>query len=96
MIRKNAYLSEKLFEEDIKQGSTRAGYGKGLVEAGEKNKNVVALCADLTESTRTEAFAQKFPERFIQVGVAEQNLATAGAGMALAGKIPFISSYAAF
>ena len=96
MIRKNAYLSEKLFDEDIEQGPTRSGYGKGLVEAGEKNKNVVALCADLTESTRTEAFAQKFPERFIQVGVAEQNLATAGAGMALAGKIPFISSYAAF
>ena len=72
MIRKNAYLSEKLFDEDIEQGPTRSGYGKGLVEAGEKNKNVVALCADLTESTRTEAFAQKFPERFIQVGVAEQ------------------------
>jgi len=91
-----AYLSDKLFQDDIEQGATRNGYGRGLVEAGEKNENVVALCADLTESTRTEEFAEKFPERYVQIGVAEQNLATVGAGMALAGKIPFISSYAAF
>ncbi|MCH8986833.1 transketolase family protein, partial [Patescibacteria group bacterium] len=91
-----AYLTDKLFQDDIEQGATRDGYGKGLVEAGEKNENVVALCADLTESTRTEEFAEKFPKRFIEMGVAEQNLATVGAGMALAGKIPFVSSYAAF
>lgn len=91
-----AYLTDKLFQDDIEQGATRNGYGKGLVEAGEKNENVVALCADLTESTRTEEFAEKFPKRFVEIGVAEQNLATVGAGMALAGKIPFVSSYAAF
>ena len=75
---------------------TRNGYGEGLVEAGKKDKRVVALCADLTESTRTQAFAETFPERFIEVGVAEQLLATAASGMANYGKIPFITSYAAF
>ncbi|OGM99847.1 MAG: transketolase [Candidatus Yanofskybacteria bacterium RIFCSPHIGHO2_02_FULL_41_29] len=75
---------------------TRDGFGKGLVEAGEKDQRVVALCADLSESTRFHWFAQKFPERFIQMGVAEQNLATVASGMANYGKIPFIGSYAAF
>lgn len=75
---------------------TRDGFGKGLVEAGEKDKNIVALCADLAESTRIHWFKEKFPERYIELGVAEQNLATVAAGMAAAGKIPFISSYAAF
>ena len=75
---------------------TRDGYGKGLVEAGEKDERVVVLCADLTESTRSLWFAEKFPERFIQMGVAEQNMATVAAGMANYGKIPFISSYAVF
>lgn len=75
---------------------TRDGYGKGLVMAGEKDDRVVALCADLTESTRTQWFAEKFPERYIQVGVAEQNLAVLASGMAAYGKIPFIASYATF
>lgn len=96
MINSKVYLNPKLFDNDIEQVPSRNGYGEGLVLAGEENPNVVALCADLTESTRTEAFAKKFPERFIEVGVAEQNLATVGAGMALGGKIPFISSYATF
>jgi transketolase len=96
MISKNAHLSENVFESGIPQAPTRNGYGEGLVIAGEKNKNIVALCADLTESTRVEAFAKKFPERFFQVGVAEQNMATVAAGLAVAGKIPFISSYATF
>ncbi|OGM97292.1 MAG: transketolase [Candidatus Yanofskybacteria bacterium RIFCSPHIGHO2_01_FULL_41_21] len=74
----------------------RDGYGKGLVSAGEKDERVVVLCADLTESTRAEAFKNKFPERFIQIGVAEQNLATVASGLANYGKIPFISSYATF
>lgn len=91
-----AYLNPKLFDADIEQAPSRDGFGQGLVLAGEENKNVVALCADLTESTRIEAFKEKFPERFVEVGVAEQNLATIAAGMALAGKIPFISSYAVF
>jgi len=89
-------LSKKLFSKDIEKKPTRNGYGEGLVAAGIKNKNVVVLCADLTESTRSEAFAKKFPERFVEVGVAEQNMASLAAGMALAGKIPFISSYAVF
>lgn len=96
MINKNAYLNPKIFDPDLEQVPSRNGYGEGLVLAAEENENVVALCADLTESTRTDGFAKKFPERFIEVGVAEQNLATVGAGMALAGKIPFISSYATF
>jgi len=75
---------------------TRDGYGKGVVEAGEKDERVVVLCADLTESTRSHWFAEKFPERFIEIGVAEQNLALVASGMANYGKIPFISSYAVF
>lgn len=75
---------------------TRDGYGRGLVKLGNTNPQVVALCADLTESTRTQSFAQKFPDRFIEIGVAEQNLATVASGMAAMGKIPFISSYATF
>jgi len=81
----------ELDKEDI-----RLGFGKGLLEAGKRHENVVALCADLTESTRMNLFADAFPERFIQVGVAEQNLVTVGSGLAAMGKIPFVSSYAAF
>lgn len=95
-INNNLNLSEKIFKEDIDQVPTRNGYGEGLVLAGEKNANVVALCADLTESTRTQDFAKKFPDRFIEVGVAEQGMATIASGMANYGKIPFIASYAAF
>ncbi|MBI2113392.1 MAG: transketolase family protein [Candidatus Wildermuthbacteria bacterium] len=96
MVNPKAYLVENLFEKDIKKVPTRNGYGEGLVVAGERDKNVVVLCADLTESTRSEYFQKKFPARFVQVGVAEQNMASLAAGMALAGKIPFISSYATF
>ena len=96
MINPKVYLIENIFEKDIEKAPTRNGYGEGLVQAGQENKQVVVLCADLTESTRSEAFQKKFPERFIEVGVAEQNMASLAAGMALAGKIPFISSYATF
>ncbi len=75
---------------------TRDGYGTGVVQAAEQDERVVVLCADLTESTRSHWFAEKFPHRFIEVGVAEQNLAVIGAGLAAAGKIPFIASYATF
>ena len=75
---------------------TRDGYGKGLLKAGEKDQRIVVLCADLAESTRSHWFMEKFPERFVEIGVAEQNMATIAAGMANYGKIPFISSYAAF
>lgn len=96
MLNLSAKLSDKVFIDDIEQKATRDGFGEGLTTAGEKNKNVVALCADLTESVRMEAFAKKFPERFFQVGVAEQNLATIGSGLGVSGKIPFIASYATF
>lgn len=89
-------LNKKLFDEDIEQVPSRNGFGEGLVIAGEENPNVVGLCADLTESTRMEAFKKKFPERFVEVGVAEQNLVTVASGMAHEGKIPFTSSYATF
>ncbi len=86
-----------LFKEDgAEMKPVRDGYGTGLVKAGEKNKNVVALCADLAESTRTQAFAEKFPARFFECGVAEQNMACVAAGLAISGKIPFIASYASF
>ena len=74
----------------------RKGFGRGLLEAGKRWENIVAICADLTESTNMHFFAEAFPERFVEVGVAEQNLVTVGAGMAAMGKIPFVSSYAAF
>lgn len=74
----------------------RSGFGRGLLEAGRRDEHVVALCADLTGSTKMDMFAQEFPERFVQIGVAEQNLVTVASGMAAMGHIPFASSYAAF
>lgn len=96
MLNPKLKLSEKIFDKNIDQVPTRQGYGEGLVVAGENDKNVVVLCADLTESTRSILFRDKFPERFIEMGVAEQGMATVAAGMANYGKIPFIASYAAF
>ena len=78
------------------QEPIRKGFGRGLLEAGKRWGDVVAACADLTESTQMHLFAEAFPERFIEVGVAEQNLVTVGSGLAAGGKIPFVSSYAAF
>jgi len=78
------------------KGSTRDGFGHGLVEAAEKNTEVVGLCADLTESTKMHWFAEQFPQRYVQVGVAEQNLAGVAAGFAMTGKKAFCASYAAF
>lgn len=96
MLNPNLKLSGKIFDGTFDQGPTRQGYGEGVVIAGENDEKVVVLCADLTESTRSILFKEKFPERFIEVGVAEQGMATVAAGMANYGKIPFISSYAAF
>lgn len=96
-INPRAHLVENLLDlAALDQKPTRNGYGDGLVEAGDENANVVALCADLTESTRTEAFAKKYPDRFVEIGVAEQNLAAVASGMSAMGKVPFISSYAMF
>ncbi|KKQ90925.1 MAG: hypothetical protein UT16_C0028G0008 [Candidatus Azambacteria bacterium GW2011_GWA2_39_10] len=93
-MNKEAYLIEDLLKAE--QVPTRDGYGKGLVELGGKDDRVVVLCADLAESTRSHWFKEKFPERYIELGVAEQNMATVAAGLANYGKIPFISSYAVF
>lgn len=89
-------LNPKVFDVDVTQRPTRDGYGEGLVLAGEANPNVVALTADLKESTRVEAFAKRYPDRFIECGVAEQGMVTVAAGLGISGKIPFISSYATF
>ncbi len=80
----------------LKQIPTRDGYGEGLVEAGQKDPNVMVLCADLSESTRSLLFKQTFPDRYVQLGVSEQSMAALAAGMTLAGKTVFISSYACF
>ena len=97
MLNPGAKLIDNLFDKTtLQMVATRDGYGKGLVEAGQKDEKVVVLCADLTESTRSHWFAEKFPDRFIEIGVAEQNLALVASGMANYGKIPFISSYATF
>lgn len=82
--------------DDVKQEPTRAGFGRGLVKAGGRDERVVALCADLTESVQMHHFRDAFPDRFIEIGVAEQNLVTVASGLARVGKIPFAASYAAF
>lgn len=85
------YLSDEIVNEPI-----RKGFGRGLLAAGQANTQVVAACADLTESTQMHLFRDAFPERFIEIGIAEQNLVTVGSGLAAMGKVPFVSSYAAF
>ncbi len=89
-------LNQNIFDENVEKRPTRDGYGEGIVEAGRANENVVVLCADLVESTRNEAFKKEFPNKFIELGVAEQNMASVASGMVAIGKIPFIASYAMF
>lgn len=96
MLNSHLKLNPKVFDEDVEKKATRDGYGQGLVKLGEGNNDIVALCADLTESTKADKFATKFPQRFFNTGVAEQNMAAIAAGLAKEGKIPFISSYATF
>jgi len=96
MLNPHLKLNPRIFNQDVEQVPIRKGFGEGLEKAGEADKNVVALCADLTESTMMSFFKEKFPERFVEVGVAEQNLVTIASGMAAMGKIPFCSSYAMF
>jgi len=90
------YLVEDILAKDIASEPIRKGFGRGLLEAGKRDENVVAACADLTDSTQMSLFKAEFPKRFVEIGVAEQNLVTVGAGLAAMGKIPFVSSYAAF
>ncbi len=96
MLNPSQKLNPKLLDKDVERLPIRKGFGEGLLKAGELDKNVVGLCADLTESTQMHLFKNKFPERFIEMGVAEQNLASVASGMAAMGKIPFITSYAMF
>ncbi|MCC6520976.1 transketolase family protein [Candidatus Nomurabacteria bacterium] len=96
MLNPHLKLNTKTFMDDVEQVPIRQGFGEGLVIAGKADERIVALCADLTESTKMNLFKDAFPERFIEIGVAEQNLASVASGMAAMGKIPFISSYAMF
>ncbi len=95
MLSSNQKISPTVLEKP-ELAMTRDGFGDALLELGEKDPRVVAVCADLAESTRMLAFREKYPERYIEVGVAEQNLATVASGLANYGKIPFIASYATF
>ncbi len=90
------HLIKDVLAKDIVTEPTRKGFGRGLLEAGKIDINVVAACADLTDSTQIGLFKAEFPDRFVEIGVAEQNLVTVGSGLAAMGKIPFVSSYAAF
>ncbi|MGZ6005437.1 MAG: transketolase family protein [Candidatus Saccharimonadales bacterium] len=90
------HLDHDFLTKDPSKEPIRKGFGRGLLKAGQLFENVVAACADLTESTQMHLFKEAFPERFIEIGVAEQNLVTVGSGLAAMGKIPFVSSYAAF
>lgn len=76
--------------------ATREAYGQALAKIGKENTNIIVLDADLSKSTKTDVFKQEFPERFFNVGIAEQNLISVGAGLAAAGKVPFVSSFAMF
>lgn len=96
MISQTQKLHPHVLQDDVEQVPIRQGFGEGLLEAGKADERVVGLCADLTESTKMNLFAEEFPKRFIEIGVAEQNLASVASGMAAMGKIPFISSYAMF
>src|SRR3989344_4283128 len=96
MLNADLKLNPKLFDKDVEQIPVRNGYGEGLVMLGGQDPNVVVLCADLTESTKSEEFSKKFPDRFFEVGVAEQNMAAVAAGLGISGKTAFISSYATF
>ena len=88
------YLIDDLTTTEL--AGCRDGFGEGLVNLGKTNSKVVVLCGDLTESTRSQAFAETYPGRFFEAGVAEQNMMGVAAGLALNGKIPFVNSYAVF
>jgi transketolase len=96
MLNPDLKLNIKVFSDDCEQEPIRKGFGEGLAIAGENNTDIVALSADLTESTQMHFFKNKFPDRFVEIGVAEQNLAAVASGMAAMGKYPFFSSYAMF
>lgn len=92
----DGHLADNIHTKDLVKEPIRKGFGRGLLKAAQLSEDVVAACADLTESTQMHLFEEAFPERFVEIGVAEQNLVTVGSGLAAVGKIPFVSSYAAF
>lgn len=96
MLNSKLKLNTKMFDKDVDQIPIRHGFGEGLVIAADEDPQVVGLCADLTDSTQMNFFKDKYPNRFVEIGVAEQNLASVASGMAAMGKIPFITSYAMF
>ena len=97
MINSKSFLVKNLIDEKkIQQIPTRQGFGEGLVEAGKKDERVVVLCADISDSTKAGMFRDAFPKRFIECGIAEQNMMGLAVGLALSGKIPFVSTYAVF
>lgn len=96
MLNPKLKLNTKIWNTDVEKRSTRLGFGEGLLEAAISNKNIVGLSADLSESTKMNIFADKFPDRYIEMGIAEQSMASVASGMASMGKIPFIASYAIF
>lgn len=93
---KDQYIDPQFFSDAPVQVPIRVGFGEGLLALGETHADVVALCADLTDSTKMGDFARAYPNRYVQIGVAEQNLAACASGMAAMGKLPFVSSYAMF
>ncbi|MEI7463531.1 MAG: transketolase family protein, partial [Candidatus Taylorbacteria bacterium] len=96
MLNTKLNLNKKVFDNNVELVSMRAGFGEGIMKAAKIDRNIVALCADLTESLQLDKFKKKYPDRFIEIGVAEQNLVTVASGMAASGKIPFVGSYAVF
>ncbi|HCC05216.1 TPA: transketolase [Patescibacteria group bacterium] len=97
MITQELHLVTDIFDrEKVEKTSLRSGFREGILEAGERNERVVVLSADVSDSVYASAFKEKFPERYIEVGVAEQNLATIASGLANYGKIPCIATYAVF
>ncbi|XOV67061.1 MAG: transketolase family protein [Fluviicola sp.] len=89
-------MMETMEFEVLGKKDTRSGFGEGLLEIGKQNKDVVALCADLTGSLKMNAFQNEFPERFFQAGIAEANMMGMAAGMTIGGKIPFTGTFANF
>ena len=96
MLSNRIHFHRNILDKDCKSVPIREGFGVGLLEAGEKDMRVVALCADLTDSTKVSYFKERFPERFIEMGIGEQSMASVASGMAAMGKIPFFTSYAMF
>ncbi len=97
MIQKEAYLHTHVFETDaLSHEATREGFAEGIVEVGARDPRVVVLSADVRASVRADSFAEMYPERYVEMGVAEQNMATVASGLANYGKVPYMVTYAVF